>query len=82
MKKISVVIAGRHSTSICLEEEFWRELKRIALVKHKSINELVTEIDHNKKTDNLCYLPFYYYLSSFESFFIVSLMLENKPNTF
>ena len=40
MKKISVVIAGRHSTSICLEEEFWRELKRIALVKHKSINAI------------------------------------------
>lgn len=53
MKKISVVIAGRHSTSICLEEEFLHELKRIALIKHKSINELVTDIDRNKKTDNL-----------------------------
>jgi predicted DNA-binding ribbon-helix-helix protein len=53
MKKISVVIAGRHSTSICLEEEFLHELKRIALIKHKSINDLVTEIDRNKKTKNL-----------------------------
>lgn len=53
MKKISVVIAGRHSTSICLEEEFLHELKRIALVQNKSMNELVTEIDRNKKTDNL-----------------------------
>lgn len=53
MKKISVVIAGRHSTSICLEEEFLHELKRIALIKDKSLNDLVTEIDRNKKTKNL-----------------------------
>ena len=53
MKKVSVVIAGRHSTSICLEEEFLHELKIIALIKHKSLNDLVTEIDHNKKKSNL-----------------------------
>ena len=53
MKKISVIIAGRHSTSICLEEEFLHELKRIALIQNKSINELVTEIDRDKKTENL-----------------------------
>ena len=53
MKKISVVIAGRHSTSICLEEEFLHELKRIALIRNKSINDLVTEIDRKKKTSNL-----------------------------
>ncbi len=53
MKKISVIIAGRHSTSICLEEEFLHELKRIALIQNKSINELVTEIDKDKKTENL-----------------------------
>lgn len=53
MKKVSVVIAGRHSTSICLEEEFLHELKRIALIKGKSLNDLVTEIDNNKKTSNL-----------------------------
>lgn len=53
MKKISVVIAGRHATSICLEEEFLHELKRIALIKHKSLNDMVTEIDRNKKVGNL-----------------------------
>ncbi len=53
MKKISVVIAGRHATSICLEEEFLHELRRIALIKHKSLNDLVTEIDRNKKKTNL-----------------------------
>ena len=52
MKKVSVVIAGRHSTSICLEEEFLHELKIIALIKHKSLNDLVTEIDRNKKKSN------------------------------
>jgi len=53
MKKISVVIAGRHSTSICLEDEFLHELKRIAAIKHQSLNEIVTDIDNNKKTTNL-----------------------------
>ena len=52
MKKISVVIAGRHSTSICLEEEFLQELKRIALIRNKSINDLVTEMSRNKKTSS------------------------------
>ena len=31
MRKISVIIAGRHQTSICLEDEFYDELKKIAL---------------------------------------------------
>lgn len=53
MKKISVVIAGRHSTSICLEEEFFFELKRIAYIRHQSLNDLITEIDKNKRTTNL-----------------------------
>ena len=53
MKKISVVIAGRHSTSICLEEEFFFELKRIAYIRHQSLNDLITEIDKNKRTSNL-----------------------------
>ena len=53
MKKISVVIAGRHSTSICLEDEFFSELKRIAAVRHTSVNELITMIDGSKKISNL-----------------------------
>ena len=53
MKKISVVIAGRHSTSICVEDEFLSELKRIAAIKHISINELITMIDGSKKISNL-----------------------------
>ncbi|MCQ2740763.1 MAG: ribbon-helix-helix domain-containing protein [Alphaproteobacteria bacterium] len=53
MKKISVVIAGRHANSICLEDEILSEVKRIDSVKSKSFNDLVTEIDSEKKTNNL-----------------------------
>ena len=53
MRKISVIIANRHSTSICLEEEFYDALKNIAKQKGLSINALVTEIDANRTHDNL-----------------------------
>ena len=45
MKKISIVIAGQHYTSITLEEEFYEILLNIAQEKKLSINALVTEID-------------------------------------
>ena len=48
MKKISVVIAGRHFTSITLEEEFYDLLQQIAVEQKCSINSLVTEIDMNR----------------------------------
>lgn len=51
MKKISVVIAGRHYTSITLEEEFYDLLQQIAVEQKCSINSLVTEIDM-KRDDN------------------------------
>lgn len=53
MRKQSVIIAGRHSTSISLEEEFWQQLKEIAAAKKMSLNQLVTEIDRERQTDNL-----------------------------
>ena len=53
MRKQSVIIAGRHSTSISLEEEFWQQLKEIAAEKNMSINQLVTEIDRERKLENL-----------------------------
>lgn len=53
MKKRSVIIAGRHSTSITLETEFMDELINIAKQKQKTINDLVTEIDNNRHTNNL-----------------------------
>lgn len=53
MKKISVIIANRHQTSISLEEEFWTELQNIAHNKNISINQLVTEIDSKREQENL-----------------------------
>lgn len=53
MKKISVIIAKRHNTSLTLEEEFHMELTRIARQKSISLNELITEIDANRTEQNL-----------------------------
>lgn len=53
MRKHSVVIAGRHSTSITLEDEFMRELELIAQEQKKTINRLVTEIDAERASPNL-----------------------------
>lgn len=53
MQKLSVVIAGRHQTSISLEPEFIDELKIIATEKNMTINHLVTEIDSTRELENL-----------------------------
>lgn len=53
MIKISVLIAGRHATSISLEEDFYQELVDIAKEKNLSRNELVTLIDRERTVDNL-----------------------------
>ena len=42
MKKLSVIIAGRHQTSISLEAEFIDGLKKIAQENNMTINQLVT----------------------------------------
>ena len=48
IKKRSVVIGG-HRTSISLEEPFWDVLKDIAADKKLSVNQIVTEIDRNRR---------------------------------
>lgn len=53
MRKLSVVIANRHSTSISLEDEFFDQLKKIAAEKNLSINQLITQIDAEREQDNL-----------------------------
>lgn len=53
MRKKSVIIAGRHSTSISLEEEFFIELKRIAAERRLTVNALITEIDEQRTVSNL-----------------------------
>ena len=53
MRKRSVIIAGRHNTSITLEDEFMTELEHIAATEHKTINDIVTEIDKTRTKPNL-----------------------------
>ena len=53
MRKRSVIIAGRHNTSISLEDEFMQELEQIATIEHKTINDIVTEIDKTRTISNL-----------------------------
>jgi predicted DNA-binding ribbon-helix-helix protein len=48
IQKRSVIIAG-HRTSVSLEPEFWAALKDIAQHRNVSINELVTEIDSQRR---------------------------------
>lgn len=53
MRKKSVLIAGRHATSICLEDEFFEALQFIAAEQNLSLNQLVTNIDKERLTSNL-----------------------------
>ena len=51
IRKRSLLIAG-HSTSVSLEDAFWRELKIIAAARGQSLNQLAAEIDA-ARTGNL-----------------------------
>ncbi len=53
MKKFSVLIAGRHATSISLEDEFYADLNLIAERQNISRNQLVTLIDQERTVENL-----------------------------
>lgn len=53
MKKLSVLIAGRHATSLSLEEDFIDALKQIAKAQKKSMNDIITEIDATRENENL-----------------------------
>lgn len=65
MRKISVIIANRHSTSICLEDEFYAALRQIAANQQRSINDLITEIDANRTETNLSSAVRIYILKQF-----------------
>ena len=52
MNKHTVKVNG-HDTSVFIEEEFWLELKNINKLKKKSISVLISDVDKNKKTQNL-----------------------------
>ncbi|MEY3005408.1 MAG: hypothetical protein RLZZ491_2584 [Pseudomonadota bacterium] len=46
-RKHSLTLRG-HRTSVSLEEEFWRELQRLAQAENRSVNALVAEIDASR----------------------------------
>jgi len=52
VSKHTVKVNG-HDTSVFIEEEFWLELKHISKLKKKSISVLISDVDKNKKTQNL-----------------------------
>jgi predicted DNA-binding ribbon-helix-helix protein len=52
VNKHTVKVNG-HDTSVFIEEEFWLELKHISKLKKKSISMLISDVDKNKKTQNL-----------------------------
>jgi predicted DNA-binding ribbon-helix-helix protein len=52
VNKHTVKVNG-HDTSVFIEEEFWLELKYISKLKKKSISVLISDVDKNKKTQNL-----------------------------
>jgi predicted DNA-binding ribbon-helix-helix protein len=52
VNKHTVNVNG-HDTSVFIEEEFWLELKYISKLKKKSISVLISDVDKNKKTQNL-----------------------------
>jgi predicted DNA-binding ribbon-helix-helix protein len=43
-RKHSLTLRG-HRTSVSLEDEFWEEVRRLAEMDGKSVNELIAEID-------------------------------------
>ena len=53
MLKKSVVIAGRHNTSVSLEPDFWDEIVAIAKAEKISVNALITKIDAERSNENL-----------------------------
>jgi len=49
--KRSLTLRG-HRTSVSLEDEFWREFRRIAARDGRAINELAAEIDEERGLDS------------------------------
>ena len=49
-RKRSVMIAG-HSTSLTLEEPFWRDLAEIAAARGLSLNALIATVDAERRSN-------------------------------
>jgi len=50
--KRSIVVAG-HKTSIAIEDAFWKALKEISAERGVTLSVLVTDIDAERRHDNL-----------------------------
>lgn len=73
MRKISVAIAGRHATSISLEEEFYAELCGLASEQNIPVSRLITNIDSSRTVSNLS--------SALRLYVLVSLQNKLRRNT-
>ena len=78
MRKISVFIANRHATSICLEEEFYQSLISIAREKNLSLNHLVSQIDSERKNTNLSSAIRIYILNHYKQELMNAKKIEKK----
>ena len=52
MNKHTVKVNG-HDTSVFIEKEFWDELKLISKIQGKSLTSIISNVDKNKKNQNL-----------------------------
>jgi len=50
--KRSIVLAG-HKTSVSLEDAFWNALKEVATAQGRTLSDLVTSIDVDRREGNL-----------------------------
>ena len=78
MRKISVLIANRHATSICLEEEFYQSLLSIAAELNVSLNQLVSQIDDERRNTNLSSAIRLYILSYYKQQLMNAKKTEKK----
>jgi predicted DNA-binding ribbon-helix-helix protein len=66
MDKHSLTIAG-HRTSISLERAFWDALRKLAVLRGRSVAALVAEIDATRGNANLCSAIRVYVLASWHA---------------
>jgi predicted DNA-binding ribbon-helix-helix protein len=50
--KRSIVLAG-HKTSVSLEDEFWKGLKEVAVLRLTNLSDLIGKIDAQREHGNL-----------------------------
>lgn len=51
IKKRSIVLSN-HKTSVSVEDEYWRSLKEISVLKGLTITQLLSQIDADRSQEN------------------------------